>query len=316
MNKRGLIQALVAKDFNLYFNNRFFAMITVVGLVFYIAAYYLMPKTVDETLEMAIYADQLPQALSQGLEEEEGLVLELMPSEEAVKQAVADGDFQVGVALPDDMAAQIAAGEKPLVKLYFAVALPPEFQDLYAIFIRELAFLMGGQPLNIETQSEVIGPDLAGAQIPPRERMLPLLAVFILVMETMGLASLISSEVETGTIRALLVTRADTTDLFTSKGILGTGLAFVQVVLLMLVTGGFSEQPLLILTALLLGSLLVCGLGFLVGSISHDLMSAISWGMLVIIVLAIPALTVLLPGFITSGWIRLIPSYYLVDTVH
>ena len=37
--------------------------------------------------------------------------------------------------------------------------------------------------------------------------------------------------------------------------------------------------------------------------------------MFFIVVLAIPAMNVLLPG-LTTDWIKIIPSYYLVDSVH
>jgi ABC-2 type transport system permease protein len=50
-------------------------------------------------------------------------------------------------------------------------------------------------------------------------------------------------------------------------------------------------------------------------SLAKSLMSVFAWGMVAIIVLAIPAFGILFPGTI-SGWVQAIPSYYLVDTVH
>ena len=76
------------------------------------------------------------------------------------------------------------------------------------------------------------------------------------------------------------------------------------------------RQPLLILlTPLLIGSVMVTGLAFLIASVARDFMSVVGWGILAIVLLAIPGLSVLLPGLV-SGWIRLLPSHYLVDTVH
>ena len=80
-------------------------------------------------------------------------------------------------------------------------------------------------------------------------------------------------------------------------------------------TGGFSQEPLLIALTLLLGSALVTGVGFLMGSASKDLMSVMSWGILAIILLAIPSFSMLIPGF-ANEWIRILPSYYLVDTIY
>ncbi len=308
------IATLVAKDLNLYFKNRFFALITVLSLVFFIATYFLLPRAMDETLTFGIYAPVMPPALAQTLADE-GVILASQPSEDALKAAVAAGDFQAGIVLPPDMTAQIAAGARPQVRLYLTAELPAEFRAMYQVFVRELAFLIGGRPLAIETQAEVLGPDMAGRQIAPRQRMLPLLAVFILLMETLGLASLISAEVEAGTLAALLVTPVRVPDLFLSKGLVGAGLAFGQAVLLMAITGGLARQPLLILATLLLGAVLVTGLAFLIASVARDLMSVIGYGVLGLILLAIPAMAVALPGLI-SGWVRVLPSHYLVDTVH
>jgi hypothetical protein len=66
---------------------------------------------------------------------------------------------------------------------------------------------------------------------------------------------------------------------------------------------------------LLLGSLLVTGLGFLIASVAHDLMSVMGWGIVAIVAMSLPAFSVLLPG-LTTGWVRAIPSYYLVDAMN
>ncbi len=93
------------------------------------------------------------------------------------------------------------------------------------------------------------------------------------------------------------------------------GLAFTEAAILMLATGGLSQQPLLILVALFIGALLVTGIGFLMASVAKDMMSVMGWGILALLVLAIPAMGVLLPGTV-SNWAKIVPSYYLVDTVH
>jgi ABC-2 type transport system permease protein len=156
---------------------------------------------------------------------------------------------------------------------------------------------------------------MLGAQIALRDRMRPLLAVFILLVEILTLASLISVEIEQGTARALLVTPLRTSDLFIAKGVLGVGLAFGQAVLFMLLVGGFSHQPLIILATLIIGSGLVVGIGFLLASVVRDVMAVTGWGMLILVILAIPGFGTTIPGLL-SDWARVIPSYYLTDTVN
>jgi ABC-2 type transport system permease protein len=313
MNGRA-IAALVAKDVALFFRNRFFAFVSVLGLVAYAGLFFAMPSAVDETLSMGLVAPALPPLLAQQVEQE-GLTIQLVDSEVALREAVSQDDVPVGVVLPEDIFEAIAQGNQAKVKVYFTRDVPQQIQEAYTILLQELAFLFGGQPLNVQVSEEILGRDMAGMQVPMRDRMLPLMAVFVLMVETMGLASLITAEIETDTIQALLVTPLRIDGLFASKGLMGVGMAFVQAGLLMAVTGGLRHQPVLMLVTLLLGALLVTGFGFLIASLARDMMSVMSWGLLCLLVLSVPAFGAMFPGAVT-GWTQLIPSHYLVDTVN
>jgi ABC-2 type transport system permease protein len=70
----------------------------------------------------------------------------------------------------------------------------------------------------------------------------------------------------------------------------------------------------MIVVALLLGAVLATGIGFLLASLSKDLNSIMAWGIPILIILTIPALGIMIPGFI-SDWVKLIPSYYFVTAV-
>lgn len=311
---REMIAALLRKDLRLYFSNRFFALVSILSLVSYAGIYFALPDELDETVQMAIYADELPPILDTELEDS-GVVLLEMDSPESLKRAVASGEQEVGVVLPEGFVRHAAARERQTVQIYFSSAFPEEFKELYVLFLQELGFMLGGQPLALDVQEEILGVDRAGDQIPYRDRMLPLFAVLILMLETMGLASLVTSEITSGAIEALLVTPLRVEGLFTAKAIFGVGLAFVQAVLLMAVTGALSEQPLLILLLLFLGSLLVTGVAFLIASVASDMMSVMGWGIVAVLVMGLPAFSVLVPG-LTTAWVRVIPTYYLVDGVY
>ncbi len=311
--KPGIIRALVAKDLSLFFRNRFYAAVTALSIVMFVIIYLVMPSSVDEKLEIGLYAPVLPPVFE--MIQEEGLEIDVFTTEEALIEAVAEGEYMAGVVLPADIMEKFAQGQKPKITLYFPADAPEEVTDAVEVMITELAYLQTGQPLAVDISAQILGPDKLGEQIPPRDRMRPLFAVFILMLETMGLASLISEEVEQGTAQALLVTPMRVQDLFLAKGIMGVSLAFGQALLFMAIVGGLASQPLIILTTLLLGGMLVTGAGFLVASLAKDMMSVMAWGFIVIIVFAIPAFGILFPGTI-SGWVKAIPSYYLADTVH
>lgn len=312
MNPR-IIGALVAKDFALYFRNRFFAVITILGLVFYVLVYFLMPQSVDERLEIGLYAPELPPSFEQA--QGQGLRFELTGSEQLIKDAVIEGQFLAGVVLPPDYLDAVVAGRAPKVSIYFASDAPEEVKDAVQVLIRELTYLQTGQAPAFRVSEVVLGPDLVGIQIPPRDRLRPLLAVFLIMTETFGLATLITEEVQRRTITALRVTPMTALDLFTAKGIIGTCLAFGQGALFMAVVGGMQTQPLVVIVALLAGAIMVTGIGFLIASLAKDMMSVLAWGVLAFMIFSIPAVSVLFPGTLT-GWVKAIPSFYLVDTVY
>jgi len=310
----GVIKALVAKDFALFFRNRFYAYITIIGLVFYLIIYFVMPSSVNENLEIGVYAPVLPPVFEL-IQEEEGLDIVLFESDESLKEAVTDGTYQAGVTLPADIMEKFASGEKPHIILYFSTDILDEVKGAVETMARELAYLQTGQALAIDISVEVLGQDMLGEQIPIRDRMRILLVIMLIMFEMMGLASLISEEVEHGTIRALLVTPMSVRDLFIAKLIMGASLAFTQGILFMAIVNGLSHQPLITIIALLLGSTLFTGTGFLIASLSRDMMSSMGWGIIVLLIYSIPSFGIMFPGIITD-WAKAIPSYYLADTIH
>ena len=309
-----IILTLIKKDLKQYFSNSFFALISLIGLAAYVAIFYLLPKSVEETITLGWYSAALPVEVS-SLFEGENVNLDEYPTEEALKTAVLDGDESVGIALPADFIHKLKVGEKPVVTLCLKSDLPDDYRAAYQLLMEEISFMLTGHGMDVESEEVILGKDMAGMQIAPRFRMLPILAVVVLTFESLGLASLITSEVERGTARALLVTRLKPEGLFFSKAITGTSLAFLQAIFLLLVTGGLQKSPGIILLTMLLGSLLVTGLSFLIASLSRDLMSVLAWGILVMIIFIIPAFNVLIPG-LASDWIKAIPSYFLVDIIH
>ena len=301
---------MVAKDLSLYFRNRFFALITILGLVFYAIVFFLMPSVVNETVKLGVYGEQVPPGIAEL--DLPGLDIQLADSPEALQQLVLDGDVVAGLILPRGYG---VGGAQPVqIEMYVAAGTPEEtLQAVEALFVTLLDAVNGEAP-SVVLSEQVIGIDLAGRQIPPRDRMRPLLAILLIMVETMGMASLISSEIVRGTIRALLVTPVTKLEFFIAKGITGTTLALGQAVLLMAVIGGISTQPLVVLTALLLGSVMVTGIGFVLATLGRDMLTVMVWGMLVLVVLSIPSIGVMFPG-VASGWIEVIPTYYLVTAI-
>jgi ABC-2 type transport system permease protein len=308
------INSLLKKDFKLFLSNRFYFLITVVGIVFYIVIYFVMPSQVDEELSLAMYAPELPPVFEQ-MADAEGLQLAMFNDSDSLQTAVMNGDYQMGIELPANILQTWTEGGQPDIRLYYASSTQPEMKDAVIEILEELSYAQTGQSLSFNTSQEILGPDLLGAQLSLRDRMRPMLAALILLVEVMTIAGLISTEIEQGTVRALLVTPMKTGDLFAAKGLIGIGMALGQAIIFMAIVGGFTQQPLLVLVTLLLGSLLVIGLAFLIASLTRDINSVTSWGLLVMIILMIPGIGSVIPGLL-ADWARVIPSFYLTDTIN
>jgi len=188
MNWRA-IRALVVKDLILFFRNRFIAVITVLSLVMFAVIYFVLPDTVDETLEIGLYAPVVPPVMELMQQADEGLEIAELESEEALREAVSGGEYIAGLVFPADIIEKFASGQAPGIVMYIASDTPEEVGEVVSTLVTEMAYLQTGRTLNIELQPKVLGTDMAGAQVPQRDRMRSLFAVFILMAETFGLAA-------------------------------------------------------------------------------------------------------------------------------
>jgi ABC-2 type transport system permease protein len=315
-----MIGTLVWKDIKLFFRNQFFAVITVLGLVAYVALYFLLPTEVDDSLNVAVYLEN-PQATTVDESFAEFFDYTLFDSEEAMREALQDdnGAFLVGLAISEEEAAAMTRGEETQINAVYAPGIPAEtkqvYDDLLVVMANAANPTAAASFARVNETPIVLGNDIYDAPIPLRERIIPMLLLFILSVEVLGLATLITQEVEKGTARAILTSPLRLYQFFTGKALMGLLLAFSQLLVLVAITGKISTSPLLLLVTLLLGSFLIVGIGFLIAAISKDNMSVLAWGMLVIILFAIPAMSIMLPGLAT-GWVELIPSFFLVDSLH
>src|SRR5690606_19056447 len=64
------IPPLIKKDLMLFFRNRFYTFITIVALVAYIGVYYAMPDSVDEIIEVGLYAPSTSAEATRMLDED------------------------------------------------------------------------------------------------------------------------------------------------------------------------------------------------------------------------------------------------------
>lgn len=314
-----MIGALFTKDIKLFFRNQFFAVISVLGLVAYLAVYYLMPAEVNDGFRVAMYFED-PAATPVDEAFADGFDYTPFTSEAAMIEALEEtGEYFIGVSVSKEQAEAILTGSPAEIDVYYAPGIPAEIKSNYDSFLKIIVNSANPRVIesfsNINEDQTILGRDIYDTPIPMRDRMIPMLLLFLLSIEVLGLATLIVNEIESGTARALVTSPLRLSQFFTSKVLMGLVLAFSQVLILIILTGKIATSPALLITTLLMGSLMIVGVSFIIAAIARDAMSVMAWGFLIIIGFAIPAMGVLLPG-LTTSWAELIPSFYLVDALH
>lgn len=228
-------------------------------------------------------------------------------------------NLDIGILFPTSFLADTIMGQKSKVTVFANAAVPEELRGAMQGFIREMAYELAGHDLPVEVPAEetvILGTDRIGDQISMRARMRPLIAFFIMMMETFALASLISNEVLQRTVTALLVTPMRVWQFLMAKTLFGTALAMVQAVIILLFVGAFNAANwLLLLVIVLLGSLLFTAVAMFVGSAGKDFIGQLMYSMLFIIPLMIPSFAVLFPGTVAT-WISFLPSYPIVKLLY
>ena len=324
--------AIVIKDLREFSRDRLWMILTPISLVFMIVLFLVLPDTLNETIILGVYPSYLAEPFSQLINEEEnefqGLEIVGFDDEDQLETAVLDGsgEISMGIAFPVDFIEMLVSGSGGTVSVYVSESVPQEMRLALTSGVREIAYAVqsvysGENPLSAlpvtlpDLQSSVLGEDIAGRQIPLRDRIRSILVIMILLIEALALAGLVSVEIEHRTATALLVTPARVGDFLAAKCITGTILAMSQAFLFLLATGGFSFDWLLVSILILLGAGMVSAIGMLSGTGGRDFMGTMFFGMIFVIPLMIPALSIIIPGA-PSLIIRLLPSYGLVTAMY
>lgn len=310
--------AIFRKDLALSFRNPLFIFLTILSIVTFVTLYLVLPKDVNETITMGVRAADVRPALEQlAAEEEEGLALEWFDDSAELRAAVENRDLDIGVDFQDGFVTDVMAGRKTTVTVYVLPNLPQSITNAMTSMVREIAYALAGYQLPVSEPDEqmvVLGEDRAGDQVPFRDRLRPLYAFMILIMEAIALGALIAGEVQERTVTAILSTPARVGNIVIAKIVLGTLIAFGEAVIVMIIIRAFGSSPGIVLTALFLGAVMVTGVAMIAGSAGRDLMGTMLLGILFLLPLAIPGFSVLFPGT-PALWVQYLPSYGIVHVI-
>jgi ABC-2 type transport system permease protein len=324
MNK---IISIVKKDLGQVFRNRFVAVISLLLIVVFAIIYNLLPNSVDEVFKLGFYLkideqaveeyglaggrDEIAERLSEagGEDAETGLQLVWAESPEELQGIVEDGEVSAGVSFD-------LTGQEPDLVLYVSSKTPDEVAEASEAVAREIGYFLIGYELPADFQATVIGTDMAGQQVPMRDKLRVMLLTFVFLLELYGLGNLLVEEIQRKTAEAMLVTPVTLGDFISAKAITGFLIAFTQGLLLALFLRAITGSTwLAILVFLFLGAAMTVGLAFILGAVSRDFISMVMVSLIPFVVLTIPGLVILDPGF-SSPVMKAIPTYYMVEPLN
>ena len=323
-SRASIIWAIILKDLRQFSRDKFFMYMTVIGLAAYVVLFWVLPNSVNETIRVAVHQTGMGGLLAAaGQTDEQGLEFVQFGTPEEFEKALGlgtekpDERFDIGLEFPSNFLQSLTAGNRATVRVFVDGAVPAEIREAMSSFVRELAYALTGNPLpvtQLDQDTVILGEDRSGSQASLREKMRPLFAFMVLMVETLALGSLVAAEVQTRTVTAIVITRAKTSDFMIAKSVLGALFAFTQAALLMLLIRSFDNNPLILVTALALGAVLATGIGLVTGASGKDFIGLAFYSMIFLIPLMIPAFAALYPGS-ASGWVKVLPSYGLVQTI-
>jgi ABC-2 type transport system permease protein len=310
--KTTCISAILRKDTVAAIRNNLLLLALVSGVIFSLV-YYVLPTDVEETIYLAAYGDS--ELFSELAEAEEGVVIDTFPSEEDVKQAVAEEDYIAGVVLPDDFGSTVMAGQKPEITLYFNSDQPESVRTSIEYFV-ELAVEYAVLGVEVPAmEAEILGEDMAGEHIPLREQSIPLYVVMALVMEMWTIATLVVEESAAGTMRAVLVTPATPSDVIAAKGVLGISYSVGVAAVILILTRSLRGDLLVLFLGILLGAVMAVSLGLFLGSLTKSITGSYAYASVPLLIFLLPALMIFVPD-LSLPVIKGIPTYYLVGAIN
>ncbi len=313
--KASCIKAITRKDALAAMRNKLILFAVIFSVIFAVI-YYVMPSTVEETFDVALYDGSSSQLFPPVSElEMEGIHIVFFTSGEEFEKAVEEEDYVAGIALPENFDFQLLSGKQPTITLYFKSDVPESVRTSIEYFIQMAIeyVALGKQPIDIET--EMLGEDMAGEHIPLREQAIPLFIVMALMMEMWTISTLIVEESAFGTMRAVLVTPASPSDVIMAKGALGIIYSFFVAVSILILTQSVRGNLPVLFLGIFLGAVMAVSMGLFLGSLTKNILGSYIYVAIPLLVLMIPAMLIFVPD-VSLSIVKVIPTYYLANAIN
>lgn len=256
-------------------------------------------------------ADDGDSAVTAELRERGGIELTMVADAAELVRAVEANDFDAGLVLPAGFDDALQAGERPELELYVSGESYASNRIILSVTTLDVIRQVEGSTPPVRVDLVEYG----AAELPISLRLVPLLMMYALFIAGMFVpASSIVDEKLRGTLTAVLVTPARTSEVLVAKGAFGVILATLTSVVTLALNDALTANVLSLLLVVLLGTLFAALLGVLIGSVAKDGAMLFTIVKSSGILLFGPVIFYLFPEW--PQWVaKLFPTYWVIDPI-
>ncbi len=242
----------------------------------------------------------------------EGIETTLLTDRAELERGVEANDWDAGLVLAAGFDAALRAGSKPLLELFVGGESHASSRLVIAVTTIDLVRQVEGRAPPVEVAIERLGD---GELLPLDVRLVPLVVIYALLAPGIFLTGLvIVEEKERGTLTALLVAPLDLRDVVLAKWILGTVLATVMALFILVLNGGFGGQASTVTISVVIGAVLCAEFGVVMGLIAADQTQLFAMLKGLGIFIIGPVVFYIFPEW--PQWIAMLfPTYWVIDPI-
>jgi len=254
-------------------------------------------------------------AVSQAMEELDGIKTVRLKSSEKLRQMVESNDLDAGVVFPVGFDSLVRSGRRPDLRFYVGKESVASNRLIIFANILQLIRKLDKEPSPAEVTVSRFGKKETYEVYTVSDRLVPLLVFYALMIASIFLTSFSFVEEREGrTLQAALVTPATLTEILISKGALGFALALVMSVVTLLLNGALSGSPSALITSLAIAALMLVEVGLIFGLLSEDSKGLFTLMKSTGILFMAPVFFYLFPEW--PRWIaKIFPTYWIIDPV-
>jgi ABC-2 type transport system permease protein len=242
----------------------------------------------------------------------DGIEVTLLDDPVELRERVGRNDLDAGLILQPGFDRAVRGGERPELDLFVGGESLASTRIIVAVTALDLIRGIEGDNAPVEVELVIVGDE----PLPLELTVLPLFVIMAVALAGVMIpaASLIE-EKQAGTLAALLVTPSQISEVLGAKGLLGTILAVVAGTVTLAINGVIGASPVVMLTAVVLGAVMMAQVGLILGSWARDINTMFAAWKSGGLILFFPVIFFIWPDLPT--WpARLGPTFYFLEPVH